>query len=289
MDKVKTINLLSLDRLNLEEQASRQDYFRMSDDAIVIINGDIHKAQLFNKEEIYQLMEPRFLLAMQGWGDVCINLQNYHIEKGNIIITGPDTIIEVNEISDDARIAGIVFRESIKVPEEIVLKTSPTESAWVLRLVYLLWDVIQLKPYRRKTAQDLLQAVVSGVQEIKGAEDDTIQSGGLTRAEELFIRFKRLVHQHCKEQRSIPFYADQLHVTPHHLSALIKKISNQSVMYWINRATIQEAKILLKTNELMAYEVADRLKFPTASAFSKFFKRETGITPRMYQEHLRND
>lgn len=120
MDKVKTINLLSLDRLNLEEQASRQDYFRMSDDAIIIINGDIHKAQLFNKEEIYQLMEPRFLLAMQGWGDVCINLQNYHIEKGNIIITGPDTIIEVNEISDDARIAGIVFRESIEVPEEIV-------------------------------------------------------------------------------------------------------------------------------------------------------------------------
>lgn len=187
MDKVKTINLLSLDRLNLEEQASKQDYFRMSDDAIVIINGDIHKAQLFNKEEIYQLMEPRFLLAMQGWGDVCINLQNYHIEKGNIIITGPDTIIEVNEISDDARIAGIVFRESIEIPEEIVLKTSPTESAWVLRLIYLLWDVIQLKPYRRKTVQNLLQTVVSGVQEIKGAEDDTIQSGGLTRAEELLF------------------------------------------------------------------------------------------------------
>ena len=119
MDKVKTINLLSLDRLNLEEQASKQDYFRMSDDAIVIINGDIHKAQLFNKEEIYQLMEPRFLLAMQGWGDVCINLQNYHIEKGNIIITGPDTIIEVNEISDDARIAGIVFRESIEVQKRL--------------------------------------------------------------------------------------------------------------------------------------------------------------------------
>lgn len=49
MDKVKTINLLSLDRLNLEEQASKQDYFRMSDDAIVIINGDIHKAQLLEK------------------------------------------------------------------------------------------------------------------------------------------------------------------------------------------------------------------------------------------------
>lgn len=104
--------------------------------------------------------------------------------------------------------------------------------------------------------------------------------------QELFLRFKRLVRQHCTRQRSIPFYADLLHVTPHHLSALIKKISNQSVMYWIHRATIQEAKLLLKTNQLMAYEIADRLDFPSASAFSKYFKRETGMTPRMYQERM---
>ena len=34
----------------------------------------------------------------------------------------------------------------------------------------------------------------------------------------------------------------------------------------------------------MGYEIAHRLHFPNASAFSKFFKRETGLTPREYQE-----
>ena len=86
------------------------------------------------------------------------------------------------------------------------------------------------------------------------------------------------------QERSIPYYASQLHVTPHHLSATIKKASGQSVMYWINRATIQEAKLLLKTNGMMAYEIANRMNFPSASAFSKFFKRETGLIPRAYQE-----
>ena len=62
------------------------------------------------------------------------------------------------------------------------------------------------------------------------------------------------------QERSIPFYASQLRITPHHLSALIKKASGQSVMYWINRATIQEAKLLLKTNGMMAYEIANRMK-----------------------------
>ncbi|WP_336511474.1 helix-turn-helix domain-containing protein [Hoylesella nanceiensis] len=55
----------------------------------------------------------------------------------------------------------------------------------------------------------------------------------------------------------------------------------------MNRATIQAAKLLLKNNDMMAYEIADRINFPSASAFSKFFKRETGITPRAYQESTR--
>ena len=54
-------------------------------------------------------------------------------------------------------------------------------------------------------------------------------------------------------------------------------------MYWINRATVQEAKLLLKYNGMMAYEVADHMNFPSASTFSKFFKRETGMTPLAYQ------
>ena len=55
-------------------------------------------------------------------------------------------------------------------------------------------------------------------------------------------------------------------------------------MYWVNRAVIQKAKLLLRTKPLMAYEVAHQLNFPSDSAFSKFFKRETGMTVKQYQE-----
>lgn len=177
-----------------------------------------------------------------------------------------------------------MIRDSIDIPEEVIRKTTPAEYDRLLRMFYLLWDVIQLTPYCRKTVQHLLKAIVSDIQELKEAEEKTIRNEGSTRTQELFLQFKRLVHQHCMQERSIPFYADLLHVTPHHLSAIIKKASGQSVMYWINRATVQEAKLLLKTNKLMAYEIANRMNFTNASAFSKFFKRETGMTPRAYQE-----
>lgn len=284
MDKAKAVNLLSLDTMDLEAALKQQDKVVVNDHAILIFNGNIQRSPIFHKKEIYQIADSRIVLAMEGCGDVCINLQDYHVEKGFVMLIPPDTIFEVNEVSPDARLTAIVIRDSIDIPEEVIRKTTPAEYDRLLRMFYLLWDVIQLTPYCRKTVQHLLRAIVSDIQELKEAEEKTIRNEGSIRTQELFLQFKRLVHQYCMQERSIPFYADLLHVTPHHLSAIIKKASGQSVMYWINRATVQEAKLLLKTNKLMAYEIANRMNFTSASAFSKFFKRETGMTPRAYQE-----
>ena len=284
MSTAKVINHLSVDNLNLNEVLSQQDKFFVNDDLILIFNGNVQRIPVFSKEEIYQMVEPRFILVLEGSAEVCINLQDYHIEKGNVMLIPADTIVEVNNISDDARVMAIVFRDSVEMSDEVVYKTSPAEFDRLLRMYYLLWDVVHLSPYRRKTVQYLSKTIVADVQELNELVSEKVQNEGSTRTQELFLQFKRLIKQHCMQERSIPYYASQLHVTPHHLSATIKKASGQSVMYWINRATIQEAKLLLKTNGMMAYEIANRMNFPSASAFSKFFKRETGLTPRAYQE-----
>ena len=284
MSTAKVINHLSVDNLNLNEVLSQQDKFFVNDDLILIFNGNVQRIPVFSKEEIYQMVEPRFILVLEGSAEVCINLQDYHIKKGNVMLIPADTIVEVDNISDDARVMAIVFRDSVEMSDEVVYKTSPAEFDRLLRMYYLLWDVVHLSPYRRKTVQYLSKAIVADVQELNEMVSQNVQNEGSTRTQELFLQFKRLIKQHCMQERSIPYYASQLHVTPHHLSATIKKASGQSVMYWINRATIQEAKLLLKTNGMMAYEIANRMNFPSASAFSKFFKRETGLTPRAYQE-----
>ena len=284
MSTTKVINHLSVDNLNLNEVLSQQDKFFVNDDLILIFNGNVQRIPVFSKEEIYQMVEPRFILVLEGSAEVCINLQDSHIEKGNVMLSPADTIVEVNKLSDDARVMAIVFRDSVEMSDEVVYKTSPAEFDRLLRMYYLLWDVVHLSPYRRKTVQYLSKTIVADVQELNELVSEKVQNEGSTRTQELFLQFKRLIKQHCMQERSIPYYASQLHVTPHHLSATIKKASGQSVMYWINRATIQEAKLLLKTNGMMAYEIANRMNFPSASAFSKFFKRETGLTPRAYQE-----
>ena len=286
MDKAKSIQQVSVSDIDFSRLPDEMGQFFANEDIFTVINGDIRHSPVLKAGEIYQIIEPRIFLVMEGRGDICVNLQDYHLEKGSVIMLGADAILELRAVSTDARVAGIVFRQAIEIAEEIILDVTPAESDRLLRMLYLIRELIHTTTYSQRTLQSLCRAMISYVQDLKEAASVTVKGEGSTYTQELFLRFKRLVRQHCTHQRSIPFYADLLHVTPHHLSALIKKISNQSVMYWIHRATIQKAKLLLKTNQLMAYEIADRLDFPSASAFSKYFKRETGMTPRMYQERM---
>ena len=287
MGEVKTINPFSMDNIDINELSKQQERIMMTDDVVVVLNGHLQHTRFLEKEKIYQIVEPRLVLGMDGQADICLNLQDYHLEKGCLLLLPSDTILEIKNVSDDARVVALVFREGINLTDEIVLNIPPAEFSRILRMIYLTWDILQLKPYRRKTVQNLLQSIISDIQYIKDIADESEKHDQSTRTQDVFMQFKRLVHKYCFSERSIPFYASQLHVTPHHLSAIIRKASGQSVMYWVNRATIQEAKLLLKTNDAMGYEIADQLHFPSASAFSKFFKRETGMTPKMYQEDMK--
>lgn len=55
-------------------------------------------------------------------------------------------------------------------------------------------------------------------------------------------------------------------------------------MQWINRAIVLESKVLLRHGDMKNYEIAEKLNFPNASFFNKFFKKQTGMTPMEYRK-----
>lgn len=87
-----------------------------------------------------------------------------------------------------------------------------------------------------------------------------------------------------QNERTVGFYADKLCLTPRYLNTLIRQVSHQTVMEWINQSVILEAKVLLKHSNLLVYQISDELHFPNPSFFCKFFKRMTGMTPQEYQK-----
>ena len=72
-------------------------------------------------------------------------------------------------------------------------------------------------------------------------------------------------------------------MTPNYLGAVIKLASGLIIMQWIHRHIIQQAKLQLKYSDLPVWQITESLNYPNPSFFSKFFKRETGMTPNEYR------
>ncbi len=284
MSDSKNINYFSIDSANLRELAGAESHVFNNDDLSIILNGRPSDKTFFREGEVYQLPEPRLLLFMSGEADVHLDLEQYHFERGTVILTTPDVILEFERIGRDVEVCGIAMKEDVQVTERIVTKISAKDSELLLRMMYLLWDMAALSPYRREAVLQMVRAMVADVQYIKQASDSTVNKTAISRHQELFQQFKTLVSHHCERERNIPYYADLLRITPHHLSAVISRASGRSAMYWINRAVVLRAKVLLRTSGLLTYEIAERLHFANPPAFNNFFKRETGLTPNEYRE-----
>ena len=283
MGDSKSINYFSIDSVDLRKIAGAESRVFNNDDISIILNGRPSDNTFFREGEVYQLPEPRLLLFMNGTADVHLDLEQHHFEKGTVILSAPDMILEFEHIGQDVVVCGIAMKQAIHVAESIITNAPAKDFELLLRMIYLLWDTASLTPFRRETVSQMVRAMVADVQYIKQASDSSGDKTAISRQQELFQRFKSLVSRHCERERNIPFYADQLRITPHHLSAVISRASGHSVMYWINRAVVLRAKVLLHTSGLLTYEVAERLNFANPPAFNNFFKRETGLTPKEYR------
>ena len=235
----------------------------------------------------------RFLRVIQGTATYNINFVDYTLHERDFLFTPPGTVIEMTKMSDDYAVEVLVVSnlpgihrqdiEKLKLFEVIYL--SLTDEEWQRNTTYFFLIAQQLQR-SNPVLESISHLVVSMITDIQNTWQALATKQALhyvSRGEEVFTKFLNLIRQYGATERSIPFYANQLALTPNHLSAVIRQQSGLSVMDWLNRITVMEAKILLKHTSLLMYEIAERLHFPEATAFNRYFKKQTGITPLEYR------
>lgn len=96
-------------------------------------------------------------------------------------------------------------------------------------------------------------------------------------------KFFQLVEENYQQNYSVTEYADMLAITPNHLTQTVSQLTGKTSSQIIKTKQILEIKRLLVHTNLTVSEIANRLNFPDQSYFTKFFKRETGISPLQYR------
>ncbi|MGJ1430585.1 helix-turn-helix domain-containing protein [Sphingobacterium spiritivorum] len=100
----------------------------------------------------------------------------------------------------------------------------------------------------------------------------------------LLRNFMSLIESNYRTLRLPKDYAKLLFITPNHLNALVKESMGLSAGELIRNRVLLEAKRLLVIQDYSISEIAYGLNFNDNSYFTKFFKKNEGITPEEFRK-----
>lgn len=228
------------------------------------------------------VMLGRIVLISAGTATFEINLIGYELKQGDVLVIPQHNYISIPVVSDDFDGVIISFENSsVEIEKCIHLSLAIENFERLQAYTDLLWITTQ-RPHSIKSLSHLQTALLCDIQQM---ESQRQKSNPLVRSRsaELFQRFLD-AHQRENLPRSVKSYAEYLCVSPNHLSAVVQKENGRSVMSWLNAHCILRAKVMLLHTDKPMYIIAEELGFQSATFFSRFFHRETGVTPSDFRK-----
>ena len=230
-----------------------------------------------------QYVEPgRIVLVTAGRATHHINLVPFETEAGDVLVIPQHNYLSVVSLSDDYDGMMLSFGHlPIDFEKCARLHLQADDFQRIRHYVDLLWEIVH-RPYDRQTVEHLETALLYDLK-LLHAHQSGENTAKLSRGQRILQQFLDALGRKDPLPRNIRAYADHLCISPNHLSAVIREQSGRSVMDWLNAHCILRAQVLLRHTNLSIYEIADRLGFQSATFFSRFFHRETGVTPKEYR------
>lgn len=99
----------------------------------------------------------------------------------------------------------------------------------------------------------------------------------------LIKNFKHLFNKELNRRQSVKFFCNQMNVSLSTLDRAFRKYENSSAKKWINTRLIEEIEIELKRHDMSIGEIAFKFGFSEVTNFTKFYKGQTGITPKQFR------
>ena len=93
---------------------------------------------------------------------------------------------------------------------------------------------------------------------------------------------------HACERLSVKDFADAFSMSESAMKKLFFIYVKRGVTECFNDVKLNKAKMLIRENELNLTEISDKLEFSSVHYFSRFFKKNTGMTPTEYRESVKD-
>ena len=239
------------------------------------------------------------LLCTCGDGLISTGAQQFHLRKMSELIFWGGSIMQLMEASDDFHVRMLLYPKKVFLQAAIALDTtyfnymeeSPLynhgEKSWKnINLWIDLGEMLFTQPSSTFSERMELNFLQSMLMWIFSTIPDTYISvaQSYTRKQQLFHKFMYLVHEHAAQMHQVSFYAEQLCISPRYLNNITETYSEgKTPKAFIDEQLTAELKVLLNNPALSIAEIATVCHFPDSSYLSRFFKKNTGLSPKEFR------
>jgi AraC-like DNA-binding protein len=93
-----------------------------------------------------------------------------------------------------------------------------------------------------------------------------------------------MIEQHFKTKHTVSEYAELLFKSPKTLSKIFSKSGSKTPLNYIHDRKMLEARRLLHYSDKSVKEIAYEIGYQDIQTFSRFFKKQEGISPTEFKE-----
>ncbi len=134
--------------------------------------------------------------------------------------------------------------------------------------------------------QSLIFNLLLETAEIFIKHKDLVRKKSVSHEEDIFIRFMKLVQQNFHHRRQLSFFSNKLFVSDKYLIQVCKNIAGKTPGAILAETTLNDAKLLLNNPDNNINLVSQAYNYASVAAFSKFFKKHTGMSPKKWKEKI---
>lgn len=245
-----------------------------------------------------QLEGYAFVLCTRGECRVSIYMSEYTIKKNSVITLLPNSYFRVIDQSPNTELYVASFKQS-------TINSTDLHSTILDYIIHIIeFPVVEFTHATIKIMRDYIKLLIrmSEIPEVNtnydfisstlkqfilliGTKRQIIEQRvlSLDRAKALVMNVIKLIVTQYSTERSPSFYAKQMHISPQHLSTIVRKVLGMTITDLIAQFVIIDAETKLTSTNLSIKEIAAKLNFEDISTFGKYFKRYTNLSPRQYR------
>lgn len=256
----------SIDRLSAVSgvYAEISEYFRYS---FLLDYGNI-----FTEELIYKLDNKTFSLTLQDYKQIENMIRHGNPDEFSGLMEHYLKIVSSGECSyqEANNILIQIYRIAFNIGKELeVFKNSDKKEQ-------ILYDFNHAADFSHSL--DCICLVVQMCYESIHEE--------VLNADSLFIQeIVAYIQQHCREDLSLSFVAQNFHVSTGHLSRLFKSVTGKNFSAHVSNVKLEAAaEMLNREPEKSIAAVAAEFGYYTPAYFTRLFKEKYGVTPSQYRK-----